>query len=62
MLRYFNKWHASEAVTRCPPRPVAFDFIKKETLVQVLFLRTPFLQNASGRLLLMPGILYEERF
>ena len=47
-------------------RPHAWNFVNKETLAQVVFfvnfvkfLRTPFLQNTSGQLLLLIELLAE---
>ena len=63
---FFKKFKLSgQLLQKQPPkvkkgvlRPQACNFIKKEDLVQVFpvnfekFLRTPFLQNTSGRMLL----------
>ena len=42
--------------------PVVCNFIKKETLKGVKFIRTPFSQNTSGRLLLKVTIYHATKF
>ena len=67
ILRNFAKFKGKHLCQSLRPAAEAYNFIIKETLAQVFsyvsfakFLRTPFLQNTSGRLL--PDVLLSKEF